>query len=169
VLKYVVYDRGVNPVVSINDENLKHSEFSKNLGRALAQLNRLRKRFMNERLREFGLSGPLYMFLITLDKKPGASQDYLVEKFYMDKGNVARGAKRLADLGYILRRTDPADKRQNNLYLTEKGRELLPTIYSLLMEWSKIMTGNFSDSERDTAIELLERMLGNSFKYFSRV
>ncbi len=154
-------------MVMNNDEGLKHSEFSKNIGRAISRLNRLRKRYMNERLRQFGLSGPLYMFLITLDKMPGASQDYLVERYYMDKGNVARGTKRLLDLGYIRRETDPDDRRQNNLYLTDSGRELLPTIYTLLSEWSRIMTDNFTDSERDMAIDLLERMLDNSSKYFT--
>jgi len=149
------------------DEALMHSEFSRRIIRVISRLNRLRKRFMNERLRAYGLSGPLYLFLITLDRTPGASQDYLAERFYMDKGNVARGVKRLLELGYIRRETDKNDRRQKNLYLTESGKELLPIIYSLLMQWSTTMSENFDDKERDMVVELLERMLDNCSNCFT--
>lgn len=157
--------RRFNMLISESDH--QHSEFSRSLGRVISRLNRLRKRYMTEHLRQYGLTGPLYMFLTTLDKVPGASQDYLCERFYMDKGNVARGAKRLVELGYIVRETDPRDRRQNNLYLTESGRELVPTIYHLLKEWSYIMSADLSDDERKMALDLLERMMENSTKFFT--
>jgi DNA-binding MarR family transcriptional regulator len=149
-----------------NRDTDRSAEFSRNLGRTISRLNRLRKRFMNDHLRQYELSGSHYMFLITLNKRPGSSQDYLVERYYMDKGNVARGTKRLVELGYIRRETDPNDKRQNNLYLTEKGKEIVPYIYQLLHEWSQIMSENLTIDECYKALDLLDRMLDNSSKYF---
>ncbi|NLM60781.1 MAG: MarR family transcriptional regulator [Clostridiales bacterium] len=145
----------------------RSAEFSRELGRTISRLNRLRKRFMNDHLRQYGLSGSHYMFLITLHRHPGSSQDYLAERYYMDKGNVARGTKRLVELGYIRRETDPNDKRQNNLYLTKKGEEIVPYIYELLHEWSQIMAENLTIDECYKALELLDKMLENSSKHFN--
>jgi DNA-binding MarR family transcriptional regulator len=148
-----------------NTEN-NHVNFSKDFGRLITHLNRLRKRFMSDRLKSYGLGGSMYMFILSLDRNPGASQDFLVERFFMDKGNVARSAKRLEELGYIRREIDPGDRRQYMLYLTGSGKELIPVIRSYLTEWSECLSANFSDEERRTATELLERMAENSRQFF---
>ncbi len=140
----------------------RHNEFSRNLGRLITHLNRLRKRFMAERLRGYGLSGSMYMFINSLERNPGISQDFLVERFFMDKGNVARGAKKLEELGYIRREIDSSDRRRYNLFLTEEGHALVPVIRKYLTEWSELISKNFTDEERETAIELLDRMVDNS-------
>ena len=141
-------------------------DFSRQLSRLIVHLNRMRKRFMNERLRGYDLGGALYMFLTALDHNPGASQDFLVNHFYMDKGNVARGAKKLENLGYIRRETDPEDRRQYRLYLTDEGRELLPTIRSYIQEWCGYLTEGMSEEEGEAAIRLLTRMAENGTKHF---
>ena len=141
-------------------------DFSRQLSRLIVHLNRMRKRFMNEKLRDYGLGGAMYMFLTALDHNPGASQDFLVGHFYMDKGNVARGAKKLEDLGYIRRETDPGDRRQYRLFLTEKGREVLPTIRGYIAEWSGYLTEGMSREDGETAIALLTRMAENGAKHF---
>ncbi len=147
-----------------NSESKQYAEFSHKLSRAISRLNRFRKRFMNDNLREYGIRGSQYMFLITLDKKPGSSQDYLAEHYFKDKGNVARGTKRLEDLGYITRETDPNDKRQNNLYLTEKGKELVPHIYRLINQWASATAEGLTADEYISTLKVLEHMLENSSK-----
>ena len=77
----------------------RSSHFTRELGRAVTFLSRSRKRFMNERLRDYGFSGAI---------------------------------KKLEALGYLYRETNQNDRRQNNLYLTEKGRELVPIIRSYM-------------------------------------
>ena len=107
-------------------------DFTRELGRAVTCLHRSRSKFMGERLREHGFSGAMYMILLHVDRHPGASQDSIANHMYIDKCNVARRTKKLEELGYIRRETDQADRRQNNLYLTEKGRELVPVIKTYL-------------------------------------
>lgn len=141
-------------------------DFSRQLSRMIVHLNRMRKRFMNDKLRDYGLGGAMYMFLTALDRNPGASQDFLVGHFYMDKGNVARGAKKLEDLGYIRRETDPDDRRQYRLFLTDKGREILPVIRGYIGEWSAYLTEDMTPEEGETALALLTRMAENGARHF---
>jgi len=142
------------------------SEFNRSLGRLISHLNRLRKRYMAEKLKRYGLSGAMYMFINALDRNPGASQDYLVGHFFMDKGNVARGAKKLEELEYIRRETDSYDRRQYNLFLTDKGKALVPVIRGHLLQWGEYLSENLSAEECAVAIDLLERMVEGGSKHF---
>ena len=137
-------------------------DFTRELGRAVTCLHRSRSKFMGERLREHGFSGAMYMILLHVDRHPGASQDSIANHMYIDKCNVARRTKKLEELGYIRRETDQADRRQNNLYLTDKGRELVPVIKTYLSQWGQGMTESLSEKEKDTLITLLTKMTGQN-------
>ena len=102
--------------------------FTRELGRAVTFLHRSRSRFMSERLRDYGFSGAMYLILLHIERHPGTTQDSIANHMFIDKCNVARRTKKLETLGYLYRETNQNDRRQNNLFLTEKGRELVPVI-----------------------------------------
>ena len=83
---------------------------------------------------------------------------------FIDKCNVARRTKKLEALGYLYRETNQNDRRQNNLYLTEKGRELVPIIRSYMGQWGRKITAGLTDEERATLIGLLTKMTGQDRK-----
>ncbi len=138
------------------------SEFSRDLGRAITHINRIRKRYMAERLAEYGLGGALYMYMLAIGNNEGASQDFLVCRFCADKGNVARAVKKLEDMGYLRREADPEDRRQNRLFLTERGEELMPIISGYLGEWGDLLTKDLNDDELKAAHELFKRLEENA-------
>lgn len=129
--------------------------------RLFSFLERRRRRYMNEGLRDYGLHGTMFMYIVTLDSYPGSSQDFLSEHLCIDKSNVARAAKKLEAEGYIIRETSNIDRRQYCMYLTEKGRSLLPVIRQLLDEWSlKASDGLTAEDKKATAL-ILAQMLFN--------
>ncbi len=137
-----------------------HRDFSRELGRALTYLYRSRRKFMGERLREYGFTGIMYMILLHLEHHPGASQDSIAQHMYLDKCNVARRTKKMEELGYIRRETDQNDRRQNNIYLTEQGEALLPTIRSYLSQWGDGVSQALTAKEKATLLSLITRMTG---------
>lgn len=136
-------------------------EFSLEYSWLLTRMNRMRKRYMSSKLADIGLGGSLYMYMLAINRNPGASQDYLVCHFCADKGNVARAVKKLEDEGYIRREPDPSDRRQNCLYLTPKGDEAMQVIFKHLGEWTDELTVGFTDDELRVARELMTRMAEN--------
>ena len=138
--------------------------FIREFGRTLTFLYRSRAKFMGERLRDYGFSGAMYMILLHVDRHPGASQDSIANHMFIDKCNVARRTKKLEALGYLYRETNQNDRRQNNLYLTEKGRELVPIIRSYMGQWGREITAGLTDEERTTLIGLLTKMTGQDRK-----
>ncbi|MFQ6893017.1 MAG: MarR family winged helix-turn-helix transcriptional regulator [Acutalibacter sp.] len=138
--------------------------FSRELGRAITFLSRGRKRFMAERLRELGFSGAMYLILLHLEHHPGATQDSIANHLFIDKCNVARRTKKLETLGYLYRETNQNDRRENHLYLTDKGRELVPTIREYLGQWGRSITADLTDTECAELLALLTKMTGQDRK-----
>ena len=137
------------------------SEFSHEFGRMINRIQRRKKRFMTARLASKGLGGALYNYMLAINRHPGASQDFLVGYFCADKGNVARAVKKLEDEGYIRREPDSADRRQNRIFLTEKGEEGMQEIFTHLADWNRLLTVGFSDEELRNAHEVIARMEKN--------
>ena len=136
--------------------------FTRELGRAVTFLHRSRARFMNERLRELGFSGAMYLILLHIERHPGATQDGIANHMFIDKCNVARRTKKLETLGYLYRETDQNDRRQNNLYLTPQGRELVPVIRGYMALWGREVAAGLTQEECGTLISLLTKMTGQN-------
>jgi DNA-binding MarR family transcriptional regulator len=131
------------------------------LNRYLVSLNRKRAQFMAARLAGHGLVGPMYSVLLCLGNRPGVSQEFLCTYFSIDKGTVARLAKRLEEMGYISRSVSEEDRRVYRLNLTEAGHGILFIIHEQLNQWSDQLLAGFSEVDRQTALSLLQRMADN--------
>lgn len=148
------------PKEDVPSPSRETTQFSRELGRALTFLMRSRKRFMGEKLKEYGFNGAMYLILLHVDRHPGATQDSIATHMYLDKCSVARRTKKLEELGCLYREQNPLDRRQNNLFLTEKGQALAPKIRSYLSQWGDQVTAGLSESERQTLLVLLTKMTG---------
>lgn len=129
--------------------------------RLISFLERRRRRFMNEGLKDYAVHGTMFMYIVTLDNFPGSSQDFLAEHLCIDKSNVARSAKRLEAEGYILREVSELDRRQYCMYLTEKGQQLLPIIRNLLSQWAEMAAEGLPEEQKRLASEILNVMHEN--------
>ena len=67
---------------------------------------------MNERLRDYGFSGAMYMILLHIERHPGTTQDSIANHMFIDKCNVARRTKKLEALGYLYRETNQNPHRE---------------------------------------------------------
>lgn len=146
------------------DTNETTRAFGRKIIRLISNLERKRRRYINEGLREYGLQGAMFMYLTTLEIHPGSSQDFIAEHLGIDKSNVARTARKLEDAGYIRRELSPTDRRQYCMYLTEEGKGLLPVIFNRLHSWTELVAGNLDENERMLAVDLLDRMMENASK-----
>ncbi|NLM84559.1 MAG: MarR family transcriptional regulator [Clostridiales bacterium] len=117
---------------------------------------------MNTKLADTGLKGPMYILLITLDHFPGSNQDFMAQHIGIDKSGIARAARELEKLGYIRREIDDDNRRQYRMYLTEKGKELLPVIRGHLSEWGRMLTKGLSEHQVLEVIRLMEHMVKNA-------
>jgi DNA-binding MarR family transcriptional regulator len=117
---------------------------------------------MNAALGSIGLHGMLYKYIITLNKHPGVSQDFLADFYSVDKSRVARMVRELEKIGYISRSPDEKDRRYYRLYLTAKGVQILDKVQKTLIEWGATISKDISAANISVTIKTIEKMIGNS-------
>lgn len=118
--------------------------------------------FINKRLREFGIKKTEIKVLKNLRIDAGMSQNEICAVMKEDKVTIAKSAKKLEELGYIVKETDPRDRRITVLTLTEKGEELRLEIQRILDDLEDILLEGFTPEDRDTALGYLARLRENS-------
>jgi DNA-binding MarR family transcriptional regulator len=100
-------------------------------------------------------------FLICLTESNEVRQDSLVSMIGVDKAIGTRVIRKLNEAGYIRRRRDPEDHRAYLLSLTDKGAAMKPVILEVFNSINELLFREFTGEERDTALNLLDRMIEN--------
>lgn len=81
---------------------------------------------LNDRLRErHGIVTSQFEFLRFLRDHPGARVADLAAEFAVGIGATSKGIDRLEKQAWVMRRTNPSDRRSSLLDLTDDGRQLV--------------------------------------------
>jgi MarR family transcriptional regulator, organic hydroperoxide resistance regulator len=111
---------------------------------------------MAQILKPLNLSIPQFDVLSTLTEQDGMSQSELAEKLYVTKGNVSGLIDRLAEAGYVERRSTPGDRRANAVILTAKGREVADSGIALQRSFVADTLGRMSREDMTRLDEALK-------------
>jgi len=128
------------------------------LGIFVSIIHRTRMMYLNNELKSLNVTASQLVYLIGLYKREGQTQDDLATHFFIDKGTVARGVKKLEDKGFICRRIDPENRRRNLLYLTPEGKALMPNILDIIKNWEDALIEGLTGTEKDRISELLKKL-----------
>lgn len=119
-----------------------------------------RKRFAIAAKR-FGVTGPQWRALATINRTPGTTQQALASWLEVEAITVARMIDRLAKLGLVERQDDPADRRRWCLHLTPKADELMAGMASCAAAVIKESVAGLTTAEHKQLLALLERVRAN--------
>jgi DNA-binding MarR family transcriptional regulator len=75
-------------------------------------------------LDELGVTYPQYLVLTTLAEADGQTIGAIADRLALEPSTITPLVKRLEQAGFVGRLRNPADERQVNVTLTEKGRAL---------------------------------------------
>ena len=109
----------------------------------------------------YGIGPGLLYILIETACHEGLCQKEIAQRLMIEKATVAKAVKTLIKVGYIRTESDPADKRQTKVFLSEKGREIMPSIHEFLDEMNQSILSGFSPLEIHMAYALIKRMNQN--------
>ena len=128
----------------------------------LLRINRQRLRSLRQALSPYGYIGVMHLIMFYANRKPGASQEEIACFYAVDKGSVARDARRLEDMGHIIRQVNPDNRRQYQLYLTEAGTAFIPTLNSTYDSFSKRLSQGIPEDDWQRLTVLLQQLEENS-------
>lgn len=110
-------------------------------------------------LAEHGISVGQWPILLWLWAKEGQTQTELSRHVVIDDATMVRTIDRMERDGLVQRVRNPNDRRQHNVYLTDKGRSLRDyLIPSVLMANTTILDA-LSEAERHQLLDLLRRII----------
>lgn len=131
------------------------------IGKYISQIYRKGRIFIGKGLEEYNIGQGQFMFLLELYIEDGRNQEDLAEVLKIDKGTTARAIKKLEENGFIRREKDEKDKRFNQVYLTQKGKDIKDNIFFVLDQWDKKMSEQLNEEEREQMIKLLSKVCSN--------
>jgi len=138
---------------------------SESLGKWISIVYRYAHTFFDKKLAHANVSSGLVPFIYHIFRSDGLSQDELSEVIGIDKTTTARAIKTLVNLGYVSRNRDRDDKRIFRLYLTIKGRALIPEIKQVMTEWTSVISHGLSQEDKSRLEQALRRMAENAKKF----
>lgn len=124
---------------------------------AMAQLNRTFDRSLREHV---GINQSLFEGLLRIERSGGQlSMGELADQVALTSGGVTRMVARLVDAGYAERRSCETDRRVHYVGITDEGRAVLGHALSIhLGDLEDHFTGKLTDVERDTIVNVMERI-----------
>ncbi len=128
----------------------------------LADVSRLLRRRFAERMADFSLTEAQWRVTGFLGKSEGLTQTELSELIGLQKAPLGEHIDKLEAMGWIVRESDPLDRRVNRLYLTTFARDKAQVISERYQQLSAELKSNISPLDWQQLQEILDR-LANQF------
>lgn len=125
-------------------------------------LNRaaLKQREMaEEALKPYGLVGKHLGILLLIQDKGSLPQQEIGKCMYIDRTTMVDMIDDLEKLGYVERKAHPTDRRAHALYLTTKGRDVLPKLYRLGLEAEKALLKPLASKDQRELSRILRQLV----------
>lgn len=135
----------------------------KSIGKLITYLSRCIQQELKNVVVPFDISVGEEPYYMALTKQDGLTQDELTKLVKVDKAGTARMVKSLEQKGYITRETDPKDKRNKKIHLTERGRLKYEPLSRALKEFNQKLTSEWTDEQYEIVYQSLE-MLQKKFE-----
>jgi DNA-binding MarR family transcriptional regulator len=139
------------------------SELALELGLAMGEMkNRLRQK-IQAKINEYDpdLSFELIEILGLLSRNDGINQQEIGNKVSKDKSSITYLINSLVKRGLVQRIENKDDRRNKQIFLTIKGKQIVETVYPWALELYKKAAGDFNQNEIKNALLLVKKMTTN--------
>jgi DNA-binding MarR family transcriptional regulator len=120
--------------------------------------------YLDRVLKKYDISSGSCPYLFILENHEGIGQNQISKKVRNDKAMSARTITRLIEQGYVSKKPDENNSRAYHLYLTEKAKDILPTIHEEIQTILNLITEDLSPEEIDITMRSLIKILDNTQK-----
>ncbi|MGM3162634.1 MarR family winged helix-turn-helix transcriptional regulator [Dickeya undicola] len=132
------------------------------VGRLLETTQRLERDHLNPLFARFGLRPGEFDVLATLRRsgEPYAlTPTQLYEALMMSSGGMTNRIDRLEQAQWVMRHSNPQDRRGTLVTLTKQGQELMDTLVTLHIDNERQALASLNDDEQQQLNRLLKKLL----------
>ncbi len=133
----------------------------KEILREIGMIARALDSISNIEFKEYDLTKGQYLYLVRIFENPGIIQEKLAEMIKVDRTTAARAIQKLEINGFIEKRQDETNKKNKQLFPTEKGINIYPFLKREGDYSDKTALAGLSKEETDILYELLKKVRKN--------
>ena len=130
--------------------------------KSLNAISRAQAQFRAECAVSDELAACHWVFLFTVNRLPGLTQEELARELFLNKSTVARALTSLEEHGFVERKSDSSDKRVLLVYPTEKTKGLIPELRVASREWNELISSGIDEGEMEIFLSVLRKMECNA-------
>ncbi|WP_377371421.1 MarR family winged helix-turn-helix transcriptional regulator [Phenylobacterium ferrooxidans] len=112
-------------------------------------------RVVSQRMLDLGLTGSMWRVLVYLQREDGRSQADLAKELEVSRASLGQMIDRLERSGHVRRRAHPDDRRIWRVFLTEKSREVMPSVGEKAQALHQQTFGRLAEDEHRAFIATL--------------
>ena len=75
------------------------------------------------------------------------------------KSAMTQSINKLVSFGLVSKEVDKSDRRSSRIYLTEKGKSIVPELDKVFEEFIELHTSSFTDKEQEQLEVLLTKLM----------
>jgi DNA-binding MarR family transcriptional regulator len=148
---------------------MKKIDFENSLGLAIKNASKSLERALDVELRgQYGLSGGQWKVILVLSIQNGLSQKDLAERIFVDSTTLVPIIYGMEKKGLVERKTDPKDRRNNNVFLTAKSEPFVDPIIEIVLRMRKIFFKNISEDDLEFTRNTLKKINANADSYITK-
>lgn len=128
----------------------------------IVQFNRILKRYdstYRNAAHKFDLPELALWILYVLRENPVCTQKDLVEQLLQSKQSIHSALKNLVQDGYVVLEYPPGNHKYKNIFLTEKGIDLVEKTADKIIRAEQSAFARFSEEEQETILKLITRLV----------
>lgn len=111
--------------------------------------------WLNNSCEQYGLTAAQALVILIVCDFHVLTQDEITKRLSLDKSVIAKTVTKLADTGFLLRKTNSKDKRTYDIFPTDKAQKVYPMIKKEVERCFQRMTEKMTEEERATFQRLL--------------
>ena len=127
----------------------------------------LEKALDTEFLRSHDISGAQWKVIGTLATSNGLNQKEVADFLSLDSSTLVPVIDKLEQGGFITRKPDPKDRRNNRLFITKKSESVIELIVETILRLRKIIYKDISAQDIEVAKKVLRKMTENAESFIS--
>ena len=130
-------------------------------GFLLTDAAHLLRKLIDRRLQPLGLSRAQWSVLAILSNREGLSQSQISDELEIEKSTTGRLIDQVERSGWIERRPIPGDRRLWGIHLTDRARQLIAEVESIVLNTRGEMLRGLSAEQQQTLSEMLQTVKSN--------
>ena len=138
-------------------------------GRLINELSRASNVYFQHAFRKYNIGHAQIRTLFYISQNEGQTQKALAEYLNLDKSSITSQLQILEKNGYVEREKSIRDARKQVINVTDKTRELIPSLQQVLLSWTETLLDGFDAHERSAIFNYLHKMRLNAGNKLSAI